>query len=150
MPLYDYAILDAKGAPTGEYTEEFQRITDEPLTRLEDGRPCTRVIRRAPAIQRQWHGQEQTSMALRFAPGSEAELAAEGVDQIKLDANGFAVFENDAHQKRVYRQIDQAKKRHEEEALASGASKPRPAAGNVDDDGDLPSAAEVIAARWGT
>lgn len=148
MPMYDYAILDAKGAPTGEYTEEFQRISDDPLTRLEDGRPCARVIRQAPAIQRQWHGQEQSSMALRFAPGSEAELAAEGVTDIKLNKDGFAVFENDAHQKRVYRQIETAKKRHEEEAVASGAKATR-AAGDVDDS-DLPSAAQVIADRWGT
>lgn len=44
MPMYEYEVIDRRGNPTGERFEAFQRMSDEPLTSTEDGRPCRKAV----------------------------------------------------------------------------------------------------------
>lgn len=114
MPLYDYAILDTQGNRTGEYVRDvFQHIRDDALTEI-DGRPVERAVVRT-SIQRTWHGKETRSMALHFDPREMASIKAD-CPSMELDGEGFATFRNDAHQKRVYRELAAAKSRYQNDA----------------------------------
>jgi len=114
MPLYDYAILDTQGNRTGEYVRDvFQHIRDDALTEI-DGRPVERAVVRT-SIQRTWHGKETRSMALHFDPREMASIKAD-CPSMELDGEGFATFRNDAHLKRVYRELAAAKSRYQNDA----------------------------------
>jgi hypothetical protein len=138
MPLYDYAILDKQGNRTGEYVRDvFQHIKEDAHTEI-DGKPVERTVVRT-SIQRTWHGRETESMALHFDPREIASIKADCPD-IELNEKGFATFRNDAHQKKVYRQLEAAKERYQSD---------RPRVDPHADTRENDSAAKALAQKFG-
>ena len=138
MPLYDYAILDQAGNRTGEFVRDvFQHIRDDAHTTI-DGKPVERVPVRT-AIQRTWHGRETESMALHFDPREIASIKADCPD-MEINEKGFATFRNDAHQKKVYRQLAAAKERYTADAPRVDAQA---------DTQENSRAAEALASKFG-
>lgn len=138
MPFYDYDILDGAGNPTGEVVADiFQHIKDAPLTQI-DGRAVRRAVVRT-AIQRTWHGQETKSLQLNFDPRQMASIKAD-VPDMDLAPDGFATFRNDAHQRKVFKQLAAAKERYQAD---------RPHVNVHDDIHENSGAAAAVAQRFG-
>ncbi|MDX2147582.1 MAG: hypothetical protein SFZ23_08680 [Planctomycetota bacterium] len=112
MPLYDYAILDSDGKPTGRTVELFQKMS-EPAATVIDGEPVTRIPQ-AARVQRQWDTREGTSLALEIDPAHLPNWRRD-VPSLEINSRGQAVYRNDAHQRRVYREMLAAKARYADE-----------------------------------
>jgi len=106
MPMYDFKC------ECGHTHEAFKKMNDPAPECPKCGGVCHVVPARFSA-EREWHGRESVSMALRFDKAHEAEVAAD-VPSIKLNDDGFAVFTSDSHQRRVYRELEAAKNRYVE------------------------------------
>lgn len=131
MPMYAFKC------GCGHIFEDFKKMAD-PAPECPICHGACVVVPAKFTTRREWHGEEAVSMSLQFAPGSEAEVAKD-VPSIKLNGRGQAVFTDDAHQRRVYREIADAKRRIDEQMPQQ-----------VPDDGaDVRAAAAEISQKFG-
>lgn len=107
MPMYDFKC------DCGFTHEAFKKMNDPAPECPKCGGPC-HVVPSQFSTEREWHGQESTSMALRFDKAHEAEVARD-IPSIQLNDDGFAVFKNNAHQRKVYKELEAAKNRYTEQ-----------------------------------
>lgn len=131
MPIYAFKC------GCGHTFEDFKKMSEAP----PDCPVCHGMCHIVPGkftTRREWHGEEAVSQMLQFAPGSEAEVAKD-IPSIKLNCRGQVVFTDDAHQRRVYREMAEAKRRHEEQM-------PQP---ERDDGSDVRAAAAEISEKFG-
>ena len=75
-----------------------------------------------PGIKREWQDGENVSLAMRFDPSALSDLRKD-VPDLELHDDGCVKFRSDAHQRRVYRQMDAALKRNQERAAEAPAAK---------------------------
>lgn len=100
--------------------------------RERDGLTCPKCGAKAetdfsasvPKTVHTWEGQEAKSMALAFDPAGIAELKKE-CPSIELGRDGHVRFRSDSHQRRVYREIQAARERAENELREEFSRAPR-------------------------
>lgn len=112
MPIYAYKCQNP--ACSHEF-DEFARVADRHSTRCQKcgAHRCT-IVPSAPARPRpDWQGSDAISQELRFDPKHIDRLRRD-VPDAELSPSGRMIFKNDAHQKRVYKQMAGAVKRVKE------------------------------------
>ncbi len=109
MPIYVYRQVQ-DGKPIGEDIEVFQHMSEPHLTEI-NGAPVMRVVTQVKT-KPYWAESQGTSLALQINPSDLGEWQRD-VPDLKINSHGQAVYDNDQHQRKVYKQMLAARERYE-------------------------------------